>query len=141
MLLIVDANVLFAALISRGITAELIVSPKLKLIAPEFLLLELIENIDILSKKTRLSKEEFKSFLGVMMRRINFIPEKEFNNFLQKAYEISPENDFPYVALALYFKSKKIDVKIWSNDKGLKKRLKGLIKVISTEELLREMGR
>ena len=65
MLLVVDANVLFSSLITKGKTAELIVSPKLKLVAPEYLLVELEDNKELLARKTRLSEEEFGAFLGL----------------------------------------------------------------------------
>ena len=38
--LVVDANILFAALIRRGGTAELLLDRRLRLFAPEFLLQE-----------------------------------------------------------------------------------------------------
>ncbi|RLJ01349.1 MAG: hypothetical protein DRP10_04285 [Candidatus Aenigmatarchaeota archaeon] len=139
MLLIVDANILFSSLITKGKTAELIVSPKLKLTAPEYLLVELNENRELLARKTRLSKEEFDAFLGVVMRRIKFVKEKYFSEFLKEAKEISPEEDFPYVALALKLKSLGFEAKIWSNDKELKKALEGKIEVLTTKEILERL--
>ena len=139
MLLVVDANVLFSSLITKGKTAELIVSPKLKLVAPEYLLVELEDNKELLARKTRLSEEEFDAFLGVIMRRIRFEKEEYFSEFLEEAKEISPAEDFPYVALALKLKSLGLEVKIWSNDKELKKALEGRIEVLSTKEILERL--
>jgi len=139
MLLIVDANILFSSLITKGKTAELIVSPKLKLIAPEYLLVELKDNEELLARKTRLSKEEFDAFLGIIMRRIRFEKEEYFSEFLEEAKEISPPDDFPYVALALKLKSLGLEAEIWSNDKELKKALKGRIEVLSTKEILERL--
>ena len=62
-----------------------------------------------------------------------------FSEFLEKAKEISPEEDFPYVALALKLKSLGLDVRIWSNDKELKKALEGRIEVLSTKEILEKL--
>ena len=84
MLLIVDTNVLFSSLITKGKTAELIVSPKLKLVAPEYLLVELEDNRESLARKTRLSTEEFDAFLGVVMRRIKFVREEHFSEFFER---------------------------------------------------------
>jgi len=139
MLLIVDANVLFSSLITKGKTAELIVSPKLELIAPEYLLVELEEYRGLLARKTRLSEEEFDAFLSVVMRRIKFVREGYFSEFLEEAKEISPEDDFPYVALALKLKSLKLEAKIWSNDKEFKDVLKGRVEVLSTKEVLERL--
>ncbi len=135
--LVVDANVLFAGLIKRGKTAELLVSPRLKLFAPEFLLEELEDNVGLFSRKTRLTIVEFDAFLGVLMRRIEFVSGEEF---LEEAKEISPPDDFPYVASALYLKSMGYEVRIWSNDKELKDKLEGRIIVIPTLGLLKELG-
>jgi len=118
-------NVLFSSLITKGKTAELIVSPKLKLVAPEYLLVELEDNKELLARKTRLSEEEFDAFLGVIMRRVKFEKEEYFSEFLEEAKEIYPAEDFPYVALALKLKSLGLETKIWSNDKKLKKALEG----------------
>jgi len=43
--LIVDANILFSALIKEGLTAELLISDKLQLFAPEFLFTEVTTEI------------------------------------------------------------------------------------------------
>ena len=94
------------------------------------MLVELNENRKLLARKTKLSKEEFDAFLSVVMRRIKFVKEKYFSEFLKEAKKISPEEDFPYVALALKLKSLGFEAKIWSNDKELKKALEGKIEVL-----------
>jgi len=48
MKLIVDANILFAALIKEGSTAELLISDKLQLFAPEFLFAEFAKYKDLI---------------------------------------------------------------------------------------------
>ncbi len=50
--LVIDANILFAALIKGGLTAELIISDELQLFAPEFLLEEFSKYQDIILEKT-----------------------------------------------------------------------------------------
>ncbi|MFX1575487.1 MAG: PIN domain-containing protein [Promethearchaeota archaeon] len=47
----VDANILFAALIKEGLTAELLLSDKLQLFTPEFLLTEFSKYKDLIPKK------------------------------------------------------------------------------------------
>ena len=73
------------------------------------------------------------------MRRIRFEKEEYFSEFLEEAKEISSEEDFPYVALALKLKSLGLEVKIWSSDKELKKALEGRIEVLSTKEILERL--
>jgi len=100
MLLVVDANIVFSALIREGVTLRLF---------------------------------EFNSIFEKPM------PEEYFSEFLEEAKEISPPDDFPYVALALKLKSLGLETKIWSNDKKLKKALEGRIEVLSTKEILERL--
>lgn len=131
MKLIVDANILFAALIKEGSTAELLISDKLQLFAPEFLFTEFAKYEELILKKTHRSHEEFNQFLDLLKEQITVIPKKEIIPFTNKAEKISPDpKDTVYLALAIAIKSS-----IWSNDKKLKKGQEE-IPVFSTEELI-----
>ena len=66
MKLIVDANILFSALIKDGLTAELLISDKLQLFAPEFLLTEFSKYKDLILKKTHRNEQDFKHFLELL---------------------------------------------------------------------------
>lgn len=129
--LVIDANVLFSALISsEGRTFDLIFNDKFRLYAPEFLLEEIKKHKDEIVEKSSLSYENFELLFVILSSRIAFIPRNEFEEFRLLAKEISPDiNDIEYFALAL-----KLDCAIWSNDKLLKNQEK--IKVYSTKELL-----
>ena len=131
MKLVVDANILFAALIKEGSTAELLISDKLQLFAPEFLLTEFAKYEELILKKTHRSHEEFIQFLDLLKEQIIIIPKKEIIPFMDKAEKISPDpKDIVYLALAFALKSN-----IWSNDKKLKQGQEE-ITVFSTEELI-----
>ncbi|MHA1105087.1 MAG: PIN domain-containing protein [Promethearchaeota archaeon] len=133
MKLIVDANILFAALIKEGSTAELLISDKLQLFAPEFLFAEFVKYEELILKKTHRSNEEFNQFLGLLKEQIIIIPKNEINPFIGKAEKISPDpKDTVYLALAFALKSN-----IWSNDKKLKQDQEEII-VFSTEELIKK---
>jgi len=131
MKLVVDANILFAALIKEGSTAELLISDKLQLFAPEFLFTEFAKYEELILKKIHRSREEFDQFLDLLKEQITVIPKKEIIPFMDKAEKISPDpKDIVYLALAFALKSS-----IWSNDKKLKKGQEE-ITVFSTEELI-----
>lgn len=131
MKLVVDANILFAALIKEGSTAELLISDKLQLFAPEFLFTEFAKYEELILKKTHRSREEFNQFLDLLKEQITVIPKKEIIPFIDKAENISPDpKGIVYLALAFALKSN-----IWSNDKKLKKD-QNEITVYSTEELI-----
>jgi len=131
MKLVVDANILFAALIKEGSTAELLISDKLQLFAPKFLFEEFAKYEELILKKTHRSNEEFTQFLELLKDQIVIVPKKEIAPFIDKAEKISPDpKDTVYLALALALKSN-----VWSNDKKLKEG-QNKINVLSTEELI-----
>ncbi len=132
MKLVIDANILFAALIKGSLTADLIISDELQLYAPEFLLEEFSKYQNRIIEKTHRSKENFETFLQVLKEYIAFIPQKNITPFLEKANVFSPDpKDSVYLALALVLKSA-----VWSNDKKLKEE-QNHVKVLSTEDLIK----
>ena len=129
--LVVDANVLFAALIKDGLTAELLVDTRLKLHAPHYLIEEFKRYEQAILDKTHRDPGEFKAVLDVIMDRIEFVASKEFHHLVADAREICPDPaDYEYVALAMH-----IDAPLWSNDSALL-AMPGAT-VVSTTELVR----
>lgn len=126
--IIIDANILFSALIKNGITVELIVDERLKLFAPEFIFEEFLKYEQLILSKTERSDSEFQEFMTILKKRIATIPVKK--NYIIYAQKVSPDiNDADYIALAL-----QTGYPIWSNDKELKKQQ--IIKIYNTKELL-----
>ncbi len=135
MKLVVDANILFASIIKESLTAELILSDKLNLFAPEFLFEEFTKYEDYILKKTNRSKEDFTQYLNILKEEIEIIPQSVITPFIEKVEKFSPDpKDAIYLACALA-----IDSKIWSNDKKLKKAQEN-IEVITTDELIDKIG-
>lgn len=134
--LVVDSNILFAAMIKGGANAKLLLSDRLSLIAPERLFEEFKKYEEILLKKTHRSKEEFEKFLEVLQEKIEVIPKDEFEPWLEEAKEKSPINDFPFTTLA-----KACNCAVWSNDKELKEFMlrSGFVEVLSTKEVLERL--
>ncbi len=131
MRLVIDANILFAALIKDSLTAELIINDELQLYAPEFLLDEFAKYEKIILKKTHRTSDDFKKFLELFKRRIKIIPQEDIMLFIEQGTEISPDpKDVVYLALALT-----INAKVWSNDKKLKEQ-QNQIEILTTEEIL-----
>jgi predicted nucleic acid-binding protein len=129
--LVVDANILFAALIKESVTSELMLHEDMHLYAPEFLLKEFEKYKKLIRKKTNRSEDEFKIAFDVFERRIVLVPYEEIKPFIKKAKKISPDpKDVAYIALAL-----KLHIGIWSNDRKLKTD-QNEVTVYSTEDLL-----
>lgn len=130
MLLVVDANVLFAVAIKSGGTAELFFSEELELVTPEFIFEELAKHKPELLEKSHRSADEFEIFLSVMMEKVKSVSLEDIKEFVNEAESVCPDpKDVPYFALAL-----KLSCPIWSNEKKLKEQPK--VKVLSTEDLL-----
>lgn len=128
--LVVDANILFAALIKEGTTDELLFADHLHLYAPEFIFIEFEKHKEEILQKTKRTTEEFEQLIEILKRRIKLIPLDEFTTFIEKAEQISPDpNDVIYFALAL-----KLHAPIWSNDKELKKQ--EVVKIYNTAEII-----
>jgi len=114
MKLVVDANVVFSLLIAEGKNAELFVNPFLQLYAPEFLLEEFNEHKEEILAKTKRNGKEFDEEIELIKQLINFISEKDIQEFIPEAKEISPDiDDAMYFALAL-----KLNCPVWSNNKN-----------------------
>src|SRR3989338_814032 len=128
--IVIDANVLFAALIKEDSFAySLLFSDKFHLFTPEYIFTELEKHKEELLKKTERTEEEFFRLLEILKRRVIVVPLEELVPYVEEAEKITPDlDDMAYFALAL-----KLNCAIWSNDKKLKEQNK--IKVYNTHEL------
>ena len=129
MILIIDANVLFSALIKNSLTAELIFNEDILLSTPEFIITEFFKYEDLILKKTHRTREEFVQIMHLLNDVITVIPKEEYSEYIEEAEEISPDpKDILYLALAL-----KMKCPVWSNDGKLKNQDK--VEVFSTQDL------
>jgi len=132
MRLVVDANVLFAALIRQNATFLLLFENSLRLYAPEFIFEELALHKEEVTAKASRSPQEFDAALAAISSRLHQIPLAEFANQALSAQKFSSDpKDVPYLALALHLGP---DAAIWSNDKKLLHQDK--VAVVSTTELI-----
>ncbi|KXB05664.1 hypothetical protein AKJ50_00360 [candidate division MSBL1 archaeon SCGC-AAA382A13] len=81
---------------------------------------EIDKHREELLEGTNLPEDEFHEVMGFLSREIDTIPASQFEDFLQKGEEVSPDpKDFEYFALAL-----KQDCPIFSGDKKLKQTIR-----------------
>lgn len=137
MKLVVDSTVLFATIIRRGKTLELIESDRLELFSPLFALGEIDEHKQEIIKKSGLSADELMLFIELLRGEVKFIPLDEYVKFFETAMHLSVDpDDIDFLALAL-----KLNCPIWSNDPDFS--MQPEVKVFSTGkliELLRRSG-
>ena len=132
--LVIDANVLFSALIKESFNYNLLFSGKFHLFTPEYIFTELEKHKEELMNKTERTTEEFFRLVETLKRRIVIVPLEELVPHIKEAEKLTPDpDDMAYFALAL-----KLNCAIWSNDKKLKDQNK--IKVYHTHELSKISG-
>ena len=128
MRIVVDANVIFAALIKEGICAKLLTADCFNFYAPEFVLEEVEKYKSDILKKTARTQEKFEEIEGVIKMRVQIVPEDQLIAYDKKARKLTKDRkDWDYVASALSLKCG-----IWSFDKGF---TNDKIKVYTTAEI------
>ncbi len=133
MQLIVDANIFIAAFLKSSTTRELLLDEDIEFFAPEYFALEIRETLKkdkFLKSRTLLTQEELDEFLNVLLSPIKILPEEKYAGFIEKAKQKVPEDDSPYLALALA-----LQIPIWSNDAAFKKQ--SLIQAYTTGEVIK----
>lgn len=120
MLAIVDANVVFSALVGKGNTYKVFESNKVfgffEFIAPEYMLSEIDEKSDRLLSLTHLEREELDDAYSFIKAQISIISFAEFSDKMHEAMKLNLE-DAPYLALAM-----KLSCPIISGDKQLRQQ-------------------
>ncbi len=132
---VIDANILFAALIRDSHTRHLIRDNNLQLYSPDYLLREIEKYMKVITAKSEMSEEKVKEFLELFITQtgIKIISSEVFDHHIDHSLEISPDpKDAPYLALCLHRKCP-----LWSNDKQLKKQ--EFVQVFNTEELTAQL--
>src|SRR3989338_9877501 len=133
MILVIDANILFSALIKDSLTAELIFNEDLKLYTCEFIIEEFFKYEEEIMKKTHRTREQFITIMHQLKDIITVIPKEEYSHLIAEAERFYPDpKDVMYFALAM-----KLNGIIWSNDKLLKKQDK--VKVYLTSEIMQRV--
>ena len=130
--LVVDANILFSALIKNGSTRNLLIFQRFNLYSAEYIFEEFEKHIKEIETKINVEKNELNDLLNMLLLESNiiFIPLNDLMPFKEKAIKISPDTkDAIYFAVAL-----KPNCPIWSNDKELKKQKH--VKIFSTKDIV-----
>ena len=138
MMLVVDVNVVFSALYSKGVSYDVFALNSARkyfeFVSVEYAFLELDNNMDRLLKQSKLKPEEISRMLEFIKENTKIIPSEIFCEQVPKAFKTLEKHpkDAPYLALAL-----KLNCKIFSGDKTLKKMCPD--KVITPRQALEDI--
>ena len=98
--LVIDSNILFAALIKNSATSGILF--KHTLYAPKFIFEEFKKYKTYLKGKTERIDKDFDRLFDLFERNVNIIKNEDTELFMKEAVEISPdEKDVMYFALDL----------------------------------------
>lgn len=136
MKIVIDSNIIFAALIS-GKDLYIDIFKSLMIYTPDFIFLEISKYEERIIKKTK-RKKDFSSFIRDLFSNIVVIPKLAISdeNF-KRAHSLCKDidvKDTPYIALC-----EELNIRLWTNDQELIQGLKnkGYSKIITTEEIFK----
>jgi predicted nucleic acid-binding protein len=115
--LVLDTNILIAALIKDSLTREILLHPGFEFIVPEYALEEIGRHMSKIAKCARLDREEVDLLLRILLESVTVVPFEKIAPFIEEADELIGANgpdDVPFVALALAVENDGI----WSNDRA-----------------------
>src|SRR3990167_5760518 len=102
MMFVADTNVLFSFFWKDSFIKQILVSPNMEILSPEFALYELKKYSSLIISKTKISKNEFNLEFNRLKSFVKFFPKKDYANFLKEAEIISPDkDDSNFLALCL----------------------------------------
>jgi len=129
--LVVDTNILAAAIVRAGTTRSLVFRADIVLHAPDYSEEELKRNKGTFLEKSGLEECEYAEVVKAVISNIRQAPLQEYAHLQRQAEDASPDRkDWPFFALAMHLKCG-----IWSNEKRLKKQEE--VQVYGTADLCR----
>ena len=75
---VLDSNVLFAALIKDSEARKIILYPGFNFFVPGHVLDEFLKYEDLIKKKSKLNEKNFNQIFGLILNKLNIIPEEFF---------------------------------------------------------------
>jgi predicted nucleic acid-binding protein len=133
-IVVIDSNVLFSALIRDSITRKIILEYDGKFIFPSFVIQEMEKHKKMLLSKSGMQAVELESLLSVIFSKVQIINDSDLKPYKEKALELGTQTDpddaiFFACALAHH---KSI---IWSNEIVLKEQSR--VRVLNTKEIIK----
>jgi predicted nucleic acid-binding protein len=100
---VIDSNVLFRTLISKGEIIELFFNNNLKIYAPQILWEEFCNHKKEILSKSNLSKKDFQVLSSLLFSRISIVSLNEYKEFLPQAKKLLEyhEKDEDFIAICL----------------------------------------
>src|SRR3989344_282831 len=108
--LVIDANPFISGFLRDSINRKVMLSDKINLYSPEWLLAEFKRNESELKIKFS-DSEDFDEIKNILFSFVNMIPAEKYSKFMKEASKLTHHaKDVPYFALALH-----LNCPLWSN--------------------------
>lgn len=132
--LVIDTNIFISALIKDSLMRNLIVNSPFNLFIPEQEIIEIRKYEELILRKSGQTRDELRDLIGILLKYVTIIKNKNLLNYKPKAEEIMKridKSDIPFIASALALKCP-----IWSDDKHFQKQKE--IKIFTTKDILKQ---
>jgi predicted nucleic acid-binding protein len=137
MIIVVDTNIVFSALLShRSAFHEILQNKQHRFVAPNFIFVELFKYKEKISKHSKLESGELLELLDSLIARVRFIPIDFISSEnLRKGLELCSQVDLKdsvFVALTI-----ELNALLWTGDNKLKTGLiaKGFNQFFNTKDI------
>lgn len=130
MKIVIDTNVLIAAIIKNSLTRRILLFSGYKFYLPEYAFDEFLKYEATILQKAKLPFEHYREVLGTLLVSIHVVRPPEYNSYLKEAeylFGAIDQGDVPFLAAALA-----LDAVIWSEDKDFEKQDK--VKILKTKD-------
>jgi len=116
MRLVVDTNVVIAAIIRDSMTRRLLVQPELELYCPAEMFQEIFEHEDEIRSKARIREDELERAFLLARRLVRQVEKSNYHDRIPQASGgIDDKDDAPFLACAAFL-SRSGECGIWTND-------------------------
>lgn len=116
MRLVVDTNIVIAALIRDSATRRLLIQPELELYCPAEMFEEIAEHELEIRSKAKISKDELERADLLVHKLVRQVEKSEYQDRIPLALGcIDDKDDAPFLACASFL-SRRQDCGIWTND-------------------------
>lgn len=126
MIVVIDTNILLAALIKNSTVRKIIFNSEWKFFYPELSFHEVVKYTEVVLKKSGMTEEEYFKILSCILKNINLVSDDKIKEKLDEARteleKVDPD-DVIFLATALSIDKSKI----WSDDNHLSKQKKIIV--------------
>ena len=88
MKLIIDTNILISSLLKDSINRELLLNEFFEFYLPEIVLREVNKYLPYITQKSKLSEEEIKKLLNILLENLNLVPIDGYKGKMNEGLEI-----------------------------------------------------